>query len=99
MYVGKEFSIVTKMPCARYLDVRDNNVVVNQRNGRKTQKWVFDYNSRTIVNVATKQSLNFQGNQVNVKGTNSDWTQLFRFRGDLVVNVKGKVMQVEANKC
>lgn len=98
MYVGKEFSIVSKLPSQRYLDVRDNNVIINQRNGKKTQKWVFEYSSRTIINVATKKSLNFYNNQVNVKATTSEWSQLFRFRGDLLVNVKGKVMQVDANK-
>jgi hypothetical protein len=36
MYVGKEFSIVSKMPGQRYLDVRENNVVINQRNNMKT---------------------------------------------------------------
>jgi hypothetical protein len=92
MYVGKEFSIVSKMPSQRYLDVRENNVVINQRNNKKTQKWVFDYTSRTIINVATKKSLNFYNNQVDVRSTTSEWNQLFRFRGDLVVNVKGKVM-------
>jgi hypothetical protein len=98
MYVGKEFSIVSKMPSQRYLDVRENNVVINQRNNKKTQKWVFDYTSRTIINVATKKSLNFYNNQVDVRSTTSEWNQLFRFRGDLVVNVKGKVMQVDNNK-
>lgn len=34
MYVGKEFSLVSKMPSGRYLDVRENNVVINQRSGR-----------------------------------------------------------------
>lgn len=98
MYVGKEFSIVSKMPSGRYLDVRENNVVINQRTGAKAQKWVFDYASRTIINVATKKSLSFSKNQVNVSSTTSNWDQLFRFRGDLVVNVKGKVMQVDSNK-
>lgn len=59
MYVGKEFSLVSKMACGYYLDVRENNVVINKRNNMKTQKWVFDYTSRTIINVATKKSLNF----------------------------------------
>jgi len=62
MYVGKEFSIVSKMPSQRYLDVRENNVVINKRSGRSSQKWVFDYGSRTIMNVATKKSLNFYNN-------------------------------------
>jgi hypothetical protein len=92
MYVGKEFSIVSKMPSQRYLDVRENNCVINKRSDRKTQKWVFDYESRTIINVATKKSLNFYSNKVDVRSTTSEWNQLFRFRGDLVVNVKGKVM-------
>jgi hypothetical protein len=86
------------MPNGRYLDVRDNNVVINQRNGKATQKWVFEYKSRTIINVATKKSLNFYNNQVDVRDTTSEWNQLFRFRGDMLVNVKGKVMQVDNNK-
>jgi hypothetical protein len=98
MYVGKEFSLVSKMPSQRYLDVRENNVVINKRSGRKTQKWIFDYNSRTIINVATKKSLNFYRNQVDVRSTTSEWNQLFRYRAELMVNVKGKVMQVDANK-
>lgn len=98
MYVGKEFSIVSKMPSQRYLDVRENNVLINKRSGRPSQKWVFDYTSRTIINVATKKSLNFYNNQVDVRSTTSEWNQLFRFRADLLVNVKGKVMQVDANK-
>jgi len=73
MYVGKEFSLVTKMDCGHYLDVRENNAVINKRSDRKTQKWVFDYNSRTIVNVATKKSLNFHGVNVDVRSTNSEW--------------------------
>ena len=59
---------------------------------------MFDYTSRTIINVATKKSLNFYNNQVDVRTTTSEWNQLFRFQADLVVNVKGKVMQVDANK-
>jgi replicative DNA helicase len=79
MYIGKEFSIVSKMACGRYLDVIGNNAVTKTRNTNKTQKWVFDYASRTVINVGTKKSLNFYSNQVNVSTTNSDWTQLFRY--------------------
>jgi hypothetical protein len=84
MYVGKEFSIVSKMPSQRYLDVRENNVVINKRSNQKTQKWVFDYTSRTILNVATKKSLNFYNKQVDVRATTSEWSQLFRFQADLL---------------
>jgi hypothetical protein len=98
MYVGKEFSIVSKMPGARYLDVRENNVVINQRSGKPTQKWTFDYTSRTIINVATKKSLNLYNKTVDVRSTTSEWNQLWRFRGDMVVNVKGKVLHVDDNK-
>jgi hypothetical protein len=58
---------------------------------------VFDYTSRTILNVATKKSLNFYNKQVDVRATTSEWSQLFRFQADLLVNVKGKVMQVDNN--
>lgn len=99
MYIGKEFSITTKMACGKYLDVIGNNVVIKTRNANKSQKWYFDQASRTIINVQTKKSLNFYNKQVDVRGTNSDWTQLFRYKNEMVVNVKGKVMQVDGNKC
>lgn len=98
VYCAKEFSIVSKMPSSRYLDVRDNNVLINQRSGRPSQKFIFDCTSRTIVNVATKKSITFSNNQVNVSSTTSEWTQLFRYKGEMIVNVKGKVVQVDANK-
>jgi hypothetical protein len=59
---------------------------------------VFDYTSRTIINVATKKSLNFYNNQVDVRSTSSEWNQLFRYRNEMMINVKGKVMQVDNNK-
>jgi len=99
MYIGKEFSIVSKMACGRYLDVIGTNAVVKTRNASKSQKWVFDYTSRTIINVQTKKSLNFYNNQVDVRGTSSAWNQLFRYKNEMLVNVKGKVMQLDGNKC
>jgi hypothetical protein len=35
---------------------------------------------------------------VDVKTTTSEWSQLFRFRGEMIVNVKGKVLHVDDNK-
>jgi hypothetical protein len=84
MYVGREFSIVSKLPKQRYLDVVNNNVVIKSRNGTKTQKWVFDYKSRTIVNVATGTSLNWTGGNEMVSKTTSEWGQLYKFRGELI---------------
>jgi hypothetical protein len=98
MYCAKEFSIVSKMPSSRYLDVVGDNVLINQRSGRPSQKFMFDCTSRTIVNVATKKSITFSGNQVNVSSTTSEWNQLFRFKNEMITNVKGKVAQVDANK-
>jgi hypothetical protein len=62
MYIGREFSLVTSLSSGRYLDVVGNNVVIKARNQSKSQKWTFDLASRTVINVSTKKSLNFQNN-------------------------------------
>jgi len=83
MYIDKEFSIVSKMGSGRYIDVVDNNLVIKTRSSSQTQKWKFDYNSRTVMNVGTKKSMSIQnsgtGSNINVWTTTSEWFQIFRF--------------------
>jgi hypothetical protein len=52
LYVEREFSVYTKMPSGRYMDIVDNGVVVKRRNGLTTQKWIFDDKTKTIKSVA-----------------------------------------------
>jgi hypothetical protein len=88
MYVGKEFSIVSKMDNNMYLDVvNGSNAVINKRSGQKTQKFVFDYKSRTIINVANGKSLAISGNNMITSTTTSDPSQLFRYRSEMFANV------------
>jgi hypothetical protein len=77
MYIGKEFSIVSTSSCGRYMDAVGDNLVVKTRQDTKSQKFSFDYTSRTIINVETKKSINIQNSgtskNVNVWKTTSDW--------------------------
>jgi len=43
MYIGKEFSIVTKLASGRYMDVIGDQLVIKTRMAAQTQKWYFDY--------------------------------------------------------
>lgn len=52
LYVEREFSVFTKMPSGRYMDIVDNGVVVKRRNGLSSQKWFFDDKTKTIKSVA-----------------------------------------------
>jgi len=54
LVVGKPFYIVSALPSRRYIDVVKNNLVIKTPNGRASQKWFFDYKSRTIRNVGDK---------------------------------------------
>jgi hypothetical protein len=77
MYIEKEFSIVTKLSSGRYMDLVGDNLVIKTRTASESQKWYFDFKSRTIINKATKKSINIgnkgSGNTVNVWKTTSDW--------------------------
>jgi hypothetical protein len=77
MYVGKEFSIKSKLG-ARYVTVVDeHSVVLKTRSSMKVQKWYFDFKSRTIKNVANDLSLDVRGKgssqEVQLWKTNSGW--------------------------
>jgi hypothetical protein len=97
-FINKEFSIKTRQGSGRYLDLIGDQVVIKTRTTSKTQKWYFDYNSRTIRNAATNKSVSIasagRGNRFVVWKTTSEWFQIFRFSREMLVNVKGKVVTI-----
>lgn len=76
LYIEKEFSIVTKMGSGRMVDLVGEQTVIKTRSADQSQKWYFDYKSRTIINVKSKKSLSIGRNgsgKVVIWNTNSDW--------------------------
>jgi hypothetical protein len=76
-FINKEFSIKTKAGSGRYLDVVGDQILIKTRSTSKTQKWYFDYSSRTIRNAHTKKSMSIsssgRGNRFMVWKTTSEW--------------------------
>lgn len=77
MYIGKNFSIKTKLGSGRFVDVIGDQVVLKSRSTRASQKWFFDFKTRTIKNSETKKSLMIsdsgKGNNLKLWNTNSEW--------------------------
>lgn len=55
LYVGRPFHVVSEMPSRRYLDVVRNKPVIKIDNGRDSQKWIFDWSTRSIKNMAGRK--------------------------------------------
>jgi hypothetical protein len=102
--VGIEFSLVTRMSCARMIDYAGNTMVVKRKNGFKSQRWVFSDETKTI------QSVGFPGKSwglhadgknraVDLYKTTSKWFQTFKYKNENFVNARGLVLEVEGNKC
>jgi hypothetical protein len=102
MYIGKEFSITTKMSSGRYVDLVGDQLVIKSRTASKTQKWIFDWKSRTVLNVANKKSLSIsssgRGNKMNTWKTTSEWFQMYRYHKFQIINIRDKVMSVNGAK-
>jgi hypothetical protein len=78
LYVERDFSIVSELPDARYLEVINNrNMVIKTSNARSTQKWYFHQDSMTIRTRLNNQSWDIQSagktNNMQVWSTNSGW--------------------------
>ena len=50
-YVERPFYVVSELDSHRYLDIVGDNLVIKTPNGFDTQKWTFDWQSRTIKSV------------------------------------------------
>lgn len=91
MYINRPFHIVSEMKSHRYLDLLNNGAVIKTPNGKDSQVWFFDYKTRTIKSQRTKtSSLDGRSNQLNVYATNTNgqWYQLFKYSGQMIINVK-----------
>jgi hypothetical protein len=77
MYIEKEFSITTKLASGRYIDVLGDQLALKTRLETDTQKWYFDFKSRTVINKGTKKSMGIQnsgsGKKINTWKTTSEW--------------------------
>jgi len=76
-YVGKEFSIITKMAGSRRIDIVNDQLVIKTRSSSTTQRWYFDQSSRTIKSASSNKSWDIRGsgkqNILQVWNTSSRW--------------------------
>jgi hypothetical protein len=78
LVVEKDFHIISALPSGRYLDILGSNIVIKTQNGRNTQKWFFDQNTRTIKSrSSTGKSFDIEtsgkGSNMQIYNTNSNW--------------------------
>lgn len=104
MRVGTPFHLVSGLKSGRYLDILGRNMVIKRPNGRRTQMWFYDFNTKTIKNFQNKGwSWDIAGsgrsNNMHAYNTHSKWWQLFKSEGKFFVNSKnGKVLDVAGGK-
>ena len=101
-WVGRPFMIFSKMPMGRALEVvGGRNLAIKSRSNRKSQRFFFDGRTKTIQCVAHRgQSLDIanagRASNLQIWKTNARWFQMFKLQGDLIVNERGKVLDVSA---
>lgn len=76
--VNTDFYLISAMGGRRYLDLVGNASVVKVPNGRTSQKWFFDWKTKTIrsrrtVSYALQIVSNGGGQDMVVAGVNSNW--------------------------
>lgn len=86
------------------MDYAGNSMLVKRKNGSKSQKWIFDDDSRTIQSVSSPgQSWGIHADgknrAVDLYKTTSKWFQSFKYKNENFVNARGLVLEVENNKC
>jgi hypothetical protein len=104
-YINRPFYIMSKLPMRRVLDIKGGrNINLQSRvNGKKTQQFTFDEKTKTIQSIGFKgKSLEIQNEgrngNVQINAVNSRWFQLFRLKGEFIVNEKGKVLDVSGGR-
>lgn len=105
LYVERPFHIVSELPSHRYLDVNGNDAGINAPNGSQSQVWFFDGKTKTIKNNRFKnKSLNIHNPNSKMPSimawaTSSTWTQMFRYEGQHLLNLKnGKAIDVQGGQ-
>jgi len=100
LFVNRPFFIISRLPMERAIEVVDGRkVVINTRADRNAQHFIFNPKTKTIDSIAYKgKSLDIQNdgrsNNLQVWNTSSRWYQLFRLKGETLLNEKGKVIEV-----
>lgn len=61
MYCNREFSVVSKEGSGKYIDVIGSNLALKTRSDSKSQKWMFELATRTIINADSGLSWDIQG--------------------------------------
>lgn len=78
LFIEREFFVISHLPGGRYLDTRGNNLVINSKNDKPTQKWFYSEKTRTIQNVGRRNwSLDIhsggRSRNMQIWHTNSGW--------------------------
>jgi hypothetical protein len=102
-FVNRPFFISSLLPMRRVISVRGTNLVINPRTTTNRQHFYFDAKTKTICSVALKgQSISIEkeGNSSNVhlSKTNARWFQLFKVKGNAIINEKGKAIDVSGGR-
>lgn len=76
-YCNREFSVISKMAGKKYIDTIGDNLVLKSRSTTTTQKWMYDIQTRTIINPVTKLAWDIAGEgketNVQVHKSSSSW--------------------------
>jgi hypothetical protein len=99
-----DFYIVSHMRSHRYIDLVGNDLVLKTANGRNSQKWFFDNNTKTIKSRrTTSYSLELKSGgssrDLRAYSTSSRWWQTWKFQGNNIRNMyRNLVVDVSGNK-
>jgi len=104
-HIGRPFYIITKMGSGRALEVvGGRNVVLKWKQYKNiNQQFYFDNESKTIRSQASRsKALEIQNSgtssNLQVWTVNGRWWQMFRLKGENIVNEKGKVLDVSGGR-
>jgi hypothetical protein len=102
LYILRPFFLISAVGENRYLDVVDErNIVIKTPNEYDSQKWMFDYKSKTIINLMYKdKSLDItnggKSNDMQLWKTNGNWFQQFQWINHYLKNVQdNRVLEVK----
>jgi len=91
-YIQRDFYLISSLGSGRYLDVVDQkNVVIKTPNEYDSQKWYFDWKTKTIRNRMYKhKSLDIanggSSDDLQIWNANGQWFQVFVYTQNYVIN-------------
>ena len=88
----------------KYLDTEEERLIIRSANNQKSQKWIFDKTSKTIMSLETKgQSIDMgrlAGNEADLElsQTEANYKQMWRYENEQLININSKrVFSVKGN--